>query len=124
MWYLSGPMSGYTDLNFPLFHRVTTAFRAQGVGVINPAEHAPADTAWEDAMAEDFALLDDACGVILLPGWEFSSGARLEWAWARMLGIPRLPLHVAWALLVGRHQPLPESIFESGHLLTAAVVPF
>ncbi|PSR23413.1 MAG: hypothetical protein C7B45_03555 [Sulfobacillus acidophilus] len=60
-------MSGYTDLNFPLFHRVAAAFRAHGVPILNPAEHAPADTAWEVAMAEDFVLLQDACGVILLP---------------------------------------------------------
>jgi len=98
-WYLSGAMSGYPELNFPLFHAVARAFRRQGVAILNPAELAPADTTWEDAMACDLAALRQACGVILLPGWEFSSGARLERSWARALGLPCLPLHLAWKLL-------------------------
>ena len=113
-WYLSGAMSGYADFNFPLFHRVAEAFRCQGMAILNPAELAPVDTTWETAMACDLAALRQACGVILLPGWEFSSGARLERSWARALGLPRLPVHVAWSLLC------PDADFEMGSLLPTA----
>lgn len=99
IWYLSGPMSGYKDLNFPTFHRVAAVFRAHGVAIFNPAEMSFPTTAWESAMAFDLAAMRTIRGMILLPGWEFSSGARLEWAWARAHGYPRLPVHVAGRLL-------------------------
>ena len=98
-WYLSGPMSGYAGLNFPLFHRTAAVFRAHGIDIINPVELCPATTDWETAMAIDLAVMRQAVGMLMLPEWEFSRGARLEWAWARALGLPRLPVHVGWMLL-------------------------
>lgn len=105
-WYLSGPMTGYADLNFPAFRDTAAAFRAQGVPILNPIDLCPPDCDWETAMAIDLAAMRQAAGVLLLPGWELSRGARLEWAWARALGLPRLPVHVGWMLLVGRRMPM------------------
>lgn len=100
MWYLSGPMTGHPQLNFPLFDAVAQAFRAHGVAIMSPHELCLPHMSWAFAMAVDLSALRRACGVILLPGWRQSSGARLEWAWARAGGLPRLPLHVAWQMLV------------------------
>jgi hypothetical protein len=36
--YLSGPMTGLPDLNFPAFNAAASALRAKGLNVINPAE--------------------------------------------------------------------------------------
>jgi hypothetical protein len=36
--YLSGPMTGLPDLNFPAFHAEAARLRALGYDVINPAE--------------------------------------------------------------------------------------
>ena len=36
--YLSGPMTGLPDLNFPAFHAAADKLRSQGVQVVNPAE--------------------------------------------------------------------------------------
>ena len=36
--YLSGPMKGYPDSNFPAFHATAAALRARGLEVVNPAE--------------------------------------------------------------------------------------
>ena len=101
-WYLSGPMSGHDDLNIPTFHRVAAAFREQGVAILSPPELCAPDTDWETAMAIDLAAMRQAVGLLLLPGWEHSRGARIEWVWGRVLGLPRLPIHVGWMMLVPR----------------------
>jgi hypothetical protein len=36
--YISGPMTGYPDLNFPAFHLAASVLRSEGFTVISPAE--------------------------------------------------------------------------------------
>ena len=36
--YLSGPMSGLPELNFPAFHAEAARLRALGFEVVNPAD--------------------------------------------------------------------------------------
>ena len=36
--YISGPMSGLPELNFPAFHAAAASLRAKGLDVVNPAE--------------------------------------------------------------------------------------
>lgn len=48
--YLSGPMSGIADNNFPAFHEHAAQLRAQGFYVVSPAEIQEAGT-WECACA-------------------------------------------------------------------------
>lgn len=99
VWYLSGPMSGVPQFNFPLFDRVTAELRAAGMTVISPAElddddglrdaalaspdgnpdSSPHGWTWGDFLARDVKLIaDGVTGIVLLPGWEQSRGARLE----------------------------------------------
>lgn len=86
--YLAGPMTGLPDLNFPAFHAVAAEYRAQGLEVINPAEiNAGALGSWEDCMRKDIAELVKCDSIILLPGWEKSTGATLERHIAVKLGM-------------------------------------
>lgn len=86
--YLSGPMTGLPDLNFPAFHAEAARLRGLGYDVVNPAELVTDKEAdWVDCMRVDIpALL--TCGTIaLLPGWVDSRGASLEAYIAEKLGM-------------------------------------
>lgn len=105
--YLAGPMRGIPDFNFPMFNKVADILRRKGHEVFNPAEkdlerHGgvaignPTGDEHQAAKEHNFslrqALLDDmtficshAEGIVMLPGWEGSSGAMAEWMLARAL---------------------------------------
>lgn len=105
--YIAGPMTGYPQFNFPLFDRMAATLRAAGHEVTSPAElDDPEDRAaalaspdgymhgghhmnktWGDFLARDVKLIaDDGIeGIVILPGWQFSRGARLETFVGRML---------------------------------------
>mgnify|MGYP000078277595 CR=1 FL=1 len=91
--YLSGPMSGIPDFNFPAFQAAAAHLRAQGYTVINPAEFGEGDgLAWSDYLRKDIRALMDCATIVLLPGWGASKGARLEEHIARELGMAVLTL--------------------------------
>lgn len=95
-WYLCGPMSGIPHYNIPAFDAAARALRAKGLTIVSPAElDAPhireaclqsrdgkdvtGHGSWGDFLARDVKLVSDGIhGLILLPGWERSRGARLE----------------------------------------------
>lgn len=87
-WYLSGPMTGLPDLNRPVFQHVAALIRSVGHDVLNPAELCPPGITWKAAMHYDLAALKTAQGVICLPAWERSRGARIEVWIARRRGLP------------------------------------
>lgn len=77
--YISGPMTGLPGFNKPAFFAAEDALRAAGFDVVNPARNGLPDSAeWHEHMRADIKMLMDCDGVALLPGWERSSGARLE----------------------------------------------
>jgi hypothetical protein len=79
IFYLSGPMSDMPDLNFPAFNEATGRLRMLGLQVVNPAELGEAPGwKWRDYLKRDLSLLMLCDGIIMLPGWEKSKGARLE----------------------------------------------
>lgn len=96
-YYLAGPMSGIPQFNFPMFFRVGKRLRELGYDVVSPAEiddeedkaaalacpvgaFKKGQKTWGDFLARDVKLLADGgiTGIIFLPGWEASSGAKLE----------------------------------------------
>ena len=86
--YVSGPMTGMPDLNFPAFHTAARMLREQGHQVRNPAEVGEQlGLQWEDYMRKDLRLLCDCDAIYLLPGWEKSKGAHLELHIAHRLGL-------------------------------------
>jgi len=78
--YLSGPMTGKPDHNFPAFHAAAKQFRELGWEVINPAEHFNGKTDLPRAtyLRKDLECLLQCDAIALLPGWHESEGARFE----------------------------------------------
>ena len=94
--YLSGPMTGYADDNFPAFHRTAAALRKAGFDVVNPAEITPGmaridatseETYWHACLRADLKAMMDCQGIALMPGWERSKGAQLEQHVAHRVGL-------------------------------------
>ena len=99
--YLAGPMSGLPQFNFPAFFAASDQLRAAGFDVVSPAEIdseedkgaalkspdgdnrdvvAMNHKTWGDFLARDVKLLADTGieGIVFLPNWEKSKGAKLE----------------------------------------------
>lgn len=86
--YISGPMTGLPDNNFPAFNRAAAALRSQGYAVVNPAELNPEGSkTWHECMRVDIRELCTCQGLVLLPGWQRSQGAQLELQIAHRLAL-------------------------------------
>lgn len=86
--YISGPMTGLPELNFPTFNAEAIRLRGMGFDVVNPAELNPdPKAAWHDCMRTDLKALLDCDTLALLHGWQKSSGAHLEMHVAHRVGI-------------------------------------
>jgi hypothetical protein len=88
--YLSGPMTGYPDFNYPSFDLAAATLREMGYQVFNPAEQFGRDQSleWEQYMRLDIGAILECDEVCVLDGWEQSVGARLEVAVALSIGLP------------------------------------
>lgn len=89
--FLSGPMTGIENFNYPAFNDAAAKLRARGLSVENPAEN-PEQATWADYMRLALVQLLTCDMVAQLPGWENSRGARMEHCVADELGIPCRPL--------------------------------
>lgn len=109
--YLAGPMSGIVQFNHPAFHAAAAALRNHGRVVVNPAELNP-DTSktWDECMRRDIKALSDCTTLALLPRWELSKGARLEFDIAQALGMTIIFLEAYPQLLT--NQPATEALTE------------
>ena len=86
--YIAGPMTGHPDLNFPAFHGKAAELRAMGHEAVNPAEiNSDPQAEWATCMRSDIRELVTCEAIYLLPGWEKSRGATLEWTIATELGM-------------------------------------
>lgn len=86
--FLSGPMSGLPELNYPAFNLAADRLRAAGHTVSNPAEnHPPHCGSWLGYMRLAVTQLAQCDMVVMLPGWRNSRGAMVERALAQGLGL-------------------------------------
>lgn len=77
--YLSGPMTGLPDYNYPAFNAEADRLRAPGYLVENPAENPlPADAPWHLCMRDAIRQMLTCDAVALMPGWQVSRGANVE----------------------------------------------
>lgn len=91
-FYLSGKITDVTRelerANLQKFFEVEKELVARGFDVFNPATFEKDGMTWEQYLAKDlFWILENHPMLYLLEGWETSRGARLEVAWARLLGL-------------------------------------
>jgi len=78
--YLAGPMTGYSEFNYPAFNTKAAELREQGLEVFNPAESFNGDSSLgrEVYMRKDLEEILKCDAIYLLKGWEKSRGATLE----------------------------------------------
>jgi DNA-binding transcriptional LysR family regulator len=88
--YIAGPMSGYPDYNYPLFHLIDPDLRRAGYETLNPASNPPCES-WDGYMRAAIRQVLAADGIALLPDWQASAGASLEVHIAHTLRVPALP---------------------------------
>lgn len=93
-WYLSGPISGDIEGNLLKFKEAAVELRNRGFKVVSPTEVCDivanpdmASRQWDWFMRRDIEAMlhDDVKGIIMLPGWEQSRGAKCELYIARAL---------------------------------------
>lgn len=87
--YISGPMEGYLNHNFPRFFEAEEVLRQYGYEVVNPANNfdSRTDVPREQCLRLDVTQMATQCNAItFLDGWQNSAGARLEYLIARECG--------------------------------------
>lgn len=85
--FISGPMTGYEQHNYPLFEKVEDMLTIAGYKCVNPAkigmkydpEKVDQNKKLYKAMEKEIQEAEKTCNtILLLPGWEKSVGVRLE----------------------------------------------
>jgi hypothetical protein len=92
--YISGPMTGIHEFNYPAFNEAARLLRERGYDVVNPADNGvPRDAAWSDHMRADIIELMKCDAMAMLPGWERSVGAKIETDLGFVLGMDIMPVN-------------------------------
>ncbi|MCG3174650.1 MAG: hypothetical protein GMKNLPBB_02910 [Myxococcota bacterium] len=88
--YIAGPMTGLPDHNIPAFDQAARRLEKSGWEVINPADNfgGRTDLPRSSYLRADVVLLLQCDALALLPGWEHSIGAQVEYLLARELNLP------------------------------------
>jgi hypothetical protein len=97
--YLSGPMAGIPEHNYPVFHAHAARLREQGYDVVSPAELDNAGKTWEGCLRTDLREMCTCDAIALIPGWEGSKGANLELHVAHRLGMEVIHLPLQFDLV-------------------------
>ncbi|MGH7745891.1 MAG: DUF4406 domain-containing protein [Candidatus Dormibacteria bacterium] len=94
--YISGPMRGYPENNFPAFDKAKQTLSAMGYLVMSPADSdrelwkttPPEQVPLSEYMRRDLLDMDQCDIMVLLENWENSSGTAVELAYAQYLDLP------------------------------------
>jgi hypothetical protein len=89
--YIAGPMTGLPNYNYPAFHAAAAKLRAMGYLVENPAENAKQNS-WAAYMRLAVSQMLGCDFVVMLPSWQKSRGATIEYNLASDLGLMILML--------------------------------
>ena len=104
--YISGPMTGVPEHNFPAFFAAEERLKQAGFQPLNPARNfgGQTDRPRADYIRADLELLLQCDGIAMLPGWQKSRGAKLEYMIAWELGLPVIDIATLDAL---KNPPAP-----------------
>jgi len=83
--FISGPMTGHPEMNYPAFHAKAEELASGWAEVVNPALNT--GTTWEEFMRAAISQIVTCDAVHFLPGWQQSRGSRLEHKIAKELGL-------------------------------------
>lgn len=94
-------MRGYAQFNFPAFDAAERDLSSRGYAVLSPAtldrsigfdpeQHTLEQFDMREAVRRDVDAILQSDAVVMLPGWEESTGAKAEMGVARWLGLPVL----------------------------------
>lgn len=94
--YIAGPMRGYPQSNFIAFDLAAKILEGLGHTPINPADHdrtlgfdgEHGDVDMRSVVAWDLSQVAMSDGLVVLAGWENSTGAKVEVRTALWLGLP------------------------------------
>lgn len=86
IYYLSGPMSGYPEYNYPVFQATVDLLRAEGIKLLSPHENVwpeGHETMTPEQLRTQMMVLcmeqmKVAEGIIMMPGWPQSKGTVTE----------------------------------------------
>ena len=85
-WYISGAVSSDPDFR-KKFAIAEKKLKEKGLKVVNPVKREKEGKAWDWYLRKDIRKLTRCHGIILLPDWKDSAGARLEKSIADGLGM-------------------------------------
>lgn len=85
--YIAGPMTGHENFNREAFNKEAERLAKHGHVVLNPAT-LPAGMEQREYMDICFAMLRCADAILMLPGWQASSGATAEYHYAYKMELP------------------------------------
>jgi Domain of unknown function (DUF4406) len=89
-------MTGLPAFNYPAFNTEAARLRALGYHVENPAENPePPCKSWEGYMRLALTQMLTCDTIALLPDWDDSRGARIEYRLAVSLGMRMMPRQAA-----------------------------
>lgn len=109
--YIVGPITGFPGYA-QAFADAKTSVQALGHEPISPVDLYPGQE-WELAMQADIPVLLRSDGIVLLPGWPRSRGARIELSLAMDFG-KRVFMLVKDELIDVTHAPLPPARYPQG----------
>ncbi|HHA2249976.1 TPA: DUF4406 domain-containing protein [Enterobacter ludwigii] len=85
--YISGPMTGIKNFNHDAFNKEADRLTQYGHTVLNPAS-LPAGLEQHEYMDICIAMVRCAEAILMLPGWQTSSGAISEYHYAAKKNLP------------------------------------
>lgn len=135
--YIAGPMRGLPFYNFPAFDKARDELNQMGFDAVSPADldrklygfealNLPKDYDWksnplpvtaDEVLRTDMNVVKTCYAVLLLPGWESSTGAQKEVDTARASGIPiyehTMSVRSDWSQitpLIDKLWPIPDKV--------------
>lgn len=116
--YIAGPMTGMPEWNRTAFMEAEARFQKDGWEVHNPIREddkrggpdaVNAGEGWHDTLRRDLKDLVECHAIALLPGWESSRGATLEYNVAQRVGL-KVYDAITMQALPGQMEPGRESV--------------